>query len=237
MRILQDIPIELDTESLLAKMHLKQGSDAAGEMIKLVEKIHPYMRPKALYKASYIESRGEDRVIIDGVTFVSRVLRVNLDKVERVFPFIVTCGREIDDLNLAAGDFMKQFWIDAIKEMALRFMVKHLNEHVNARYALKRTSSMSPGSGDIDTWPIEQQRNLFSLFGKVSEMIGVELTDSCLMIPTKSVSGIRFPTEIFFETCQVCHRENCSSRKAPFDKRQWETYQHESEVRTEPLVT
>jgi hypothetical protein len=38
------------------------------------------------------------------------------------------------------------------------------------------------------------------------------------MLPNKSVSGIRFPTEIAFESCQLCRRENCSSRRAAFDK-------------------
>ena len=181
-----------------------------------------------MYRVSYVEDRGEDSVTIDCVTFTSRVLRVNLDKVERVFPFIATCGKEIDEIDLASGDFIKQFWIDTIKEIALVFICRYLNEHLNRRYALRKTSSMSPGSGDIDIWPIEQQRGLFSLFGNAYELIGVELTDSFLMIPNKSVSGIRFPTEIDFRSCQVCHRENCTSRSSPFDRILWETYRRGS---------
>ena len=229
IKVLQDIPFELDTESLLARLHLQKESDDAEELDALVETIRPHMRPKAVYRESYVEDRREDSVTIDCVTFTSRVLRANLDKVERVFPFIATCGKEIDELDIVPGDFMKQFWIDTIKSIALGFSCEYLNEHLNRRYALRKTSSMSPGSGDVDTWPIEQQRNLFSLFGNVCELIGVELTDSFLMIPNKSVSGIRFPTEVDFRSCQVCHRENCPSRSAPFDRRLWETYQRESE--------
>ena len=229
MEILQDIPFELETESLLAELHLQKESDDAEELNSLIEAIRPHMKPKALYRESYVEDRREDSVTIDHVTFSSRVLRANLDKVERVFPFIATCGKEIDELDLASGDFLKQFWIDTIKTIALGFSRRYLDEHINRRYALSKTSRMSPGSGDVDTWPIEQQRGLFSLFGNVFELIGVELTDSFLMIPNKSVSGIRFPTEVDFRSCQVCHRENCPSRGAPFDRRLWETYQRESE--------
>jgi len=232
MEILQDIPFELNADSLLERLHLQKESDVVEELNELVETIRPRMRPKALYKVSYIDNRGEDSVTIDSITFTSRVLRVNLDKVERVFPFIATCGKEIDELDLASGDFMKQFWIDTIKEIALDSSRRYLNEHLNRRFVLGKTSSMSPGSGDVDTWPIEQQRALFSLFGSSNELIGVELTDSFLMIPNKSVSGIRFPTEIDFRSCQVCHRENCTSRSAPFDRILWETYQHESKVIT-----
>jgi hypothetical protein len=48
-------------------------------------------------------------------------------------------------------------------------------------------------------------------------MVGVRLTDSCLMMPTKSVSGIRFPTETSFESCQLCPRDDCPGRRAPYD--------------------
>jgi hypothetical protein len=89
---------------------------------------------------------------------------------------------------------------------------------------------MSPGSGDADTWPIQQQADLFALLGGIDEVrkqSGVELTDSFLMIPNKTVSGIQFPTETDFRSCQVCHREGCPSRSAPFDAKLWEMMQHE----------
>ena len=88
---------------------------------------------------------------------------------------------------------------------------------------------MSPGSGDADIWPLQQQRELFTLLGGVDEVtrqIGVELTDALLMVPTKTVSGIRFPTETDFRSCQVCHRPACPSRGAPFDKQLWDLIQH-----------
>jgi hypothetical protein len=80
---------------------------------------------------------------------------------------------------------------------------------------------MHPGSGDADVWPIEQQKELFALLGDVGGLTGVTLTDSMLMIPTMSVSGIVFPTERDFATCQVCHREDCLRRAAPFDEAVW----------------
>ena len=49
------------------------------------------------------------------------------------------------------------------------------------------------------------------------ERLGVRLTDSLLMIPSKSVSGIRFPTEQTFASCQLCPRAGCPSRQAPYD--------------------
>jgi hypothetical protein len=62
----------------------------------------------------------------------------------------------------------------------------------------------------------------------------VELTDSFLMIPNKTVSGIYFPTERDFRTCQVCHREKCPNRRAPFDQTLWESIQHQENPQYEP---
>jgi len=47
------------------------------------------------------------------------------------------------------------------------------------------------------------------------------------MVPNKTISGIRFPTERDFHACQVCHRENCPSRGAPFDADMWAAIQHD----------
>jgi hypothetical protein len=42
------------------------------------------------------------------------------------------------------------------------------------------------------------------------------------MVPTKSVSGIIFPTEADFQSCQLCERENCPNRRAPYDEMLYE---------------
>ena len=73
MEVLQDIPFKLNTDSILARLHLKKKSDDAEELNALVETIRPLMRPKAVYRVSYVEDRGEDSVTIDCITFTSRV--------------------------------------------------------------------------------------------------------------------------------------------------------------------
>ena len=59
--------------------------------------------------------------------------------------------------------------------------------------------------------------SLFALFGDGQTPIGVSLTSSCLMIPAKSISGIYFPTEVPFFSCQLCDRKDCPGRKAVYD--------------------
>ena len=70
----------------------------------LIEAAHSVMAAKAVYRVSYIDSKAEDSVIIGGVLFKSKVLRKHLDKVERVFPYVVTIGKGVEDLEKASGD-------------------------------------------------------------------------------------------------------------------------------------
>jgi hypothetical protein len=222
-----NIPFELDADALGRKAHVPQGGDEEKEFAALVDRAGEVGNPKALYREAYVTSRGPDTVTLDGVTFTSRALRMNLDAAERVFPFIATCGNELDTIPLAEGDILQEFWLDAIKAAVLGAARKHLIDHLTRVYALEKAATMNPGSGDEDVWPIDQQRELFSLLGDVKEQIGVELTDSFLMTPNKTVSGIRFPTEVDFKNCQLCHREECPSRSAPFDPELWELLQHD----------
>jgi hypothetical protein len=141
---------------------------------------------------------------------------VNLREVEKVFPYIATCGNEIEDMDLSGYDFLADFWRDSLKETALNAAIETLQSKVVETFGVKKFSSMNPGSADAEVWPIEQQKDLFALFGNVEEMIGVRLTESCLMLPNKSVSGVFFASDETYINCQVCSRENCPRRRAAY---------------------
>lgn len=207
-------------------IHIESGTNDAREFEDILNKARKIARPKALYKECFIQSKGAETVTIDDVTFVSQILRMNLDQVERVFAYIVTCGKEVDEIEITQDDFLKEFWLDTIKAALLGISGRHLSEFLDRKYKPGKTTAMSPGSGDVTVWPIEQQKELFALFGDVENLIGVQLTESFLMIPNKSLSGIRFSNEINFQSCQLCHRENCFDRRAPFDKELWKSVQH-----------
>ncbi len=213
--ILDDIPFELDTEQLLKKMRLKAGSEYADEALHLAAQGQAIGRPKALYRSAYVESRGEDWVVVDGVRFTSHVLRVNLEKAYRVFLYVATGGLELEHWTGSCADMLQHFWADAISEMALRSALKALREHLAAHFRPGQTAHMSPGS--LPDWPIQEQRPLFSLLGDTRDAVGVRLTDSLLMVPIKSVSGIHFPSEESWESCQLCPREDCPGRRAPYE--------------------
>jgi len=214
--VLDNISFQLDLDSLKKRLRIKEGSTYADDLKRIASEAQAIAKPKALYKVAFIRSRGDDYVAIDGLTLTSRVLRVNLEQAHRVFPFVATCGTELDDWSNSIDDMLQRYWADTIKELALRSAIRALNEHLVERYRPGRTSAMSPGS--LEDWPLQAQRALFAILGDPKDAIGVQLSDSLLMIPTKSVSGIRFPTQESFESCQLCPRENCPGRGATYDK-------------------
>ena len=225
INLIQNIPFHPDPEILLAHVRLKPGTSDADDFLALLDKAVPLAKPKAIYRECYIEERSEDTVLVEGVKFHSRTLCLNLEQAERVFAFVATCGIELDSLPIEPGEFLQQFWIDVIKAESLHAAVHALHTHLENKYALAKTGSMSPGSGDISVWPIEQQKQLFSLLAEGPAQVGVRLTDSCLMMPNKTVSGVIFPSEKAIRTCQVCKRQNCPSRQAAFDLEAWEAIQ------------
>ncbi len=213
--VLDDIPFQINLAALLKKLRIKEGSGYVEQVTRMAEDAKAIARPKAYYRMAFVESKGDASVTIDGITFDSRVLRVNMDQAYRAFPYVATCGQEMEEWADTFSDMLERYWADTIKEMALRNAINVLRVRMIERYRLARTSTMAPGS--LADWPLTQQRPLFDLLGRVRELIGVQLTDSLLMIPTKSASGIRFPMEESFESCKLCPREVCPGRRAPYD--------------------
>lgn len=225
--VLIDFPFEVDAAELIKSARVPEGGDDEEEFRTLFRRAMDVARPKALYRPCYVEKKAGKNVRINGVDFQSHALRRNLDEVERVFAYVASCGREINCVKLNAQNLLHDFWLDTIKGALLDCSIQALHEDIEQRYGIGQNSTMNPGASDATIWPIEQQEQLFELLDDVEGSIGVELTDSHLMVPNKSISGILFPTEVDFRNCQLCRRENCPSRSAPFEPEMWETLQRE----------
>lgn len=213
--ILNDIAYQPDPAAMLESLRIKPGSSREQEFAEFLEQALAIARPKVIYKVAFIEEKGTSHILVDGTRLDSRVLRVNLDVVHRVFPYVVTCGQELETWQETIDDFLHRFWVDAIKESALELAFQAFDRHLNETFDPGPVSTMNPGS--LEDWPLPQQRPLFDLLGDVEKAVGVRLTDSFLMLPNKTVSGLVFPTTTSFASCQLCPRAVCPNRRAPYD--------------------
>lgn len=212
--VIAAIPWTVDVPALVEKLRLSARPRLAAQLAALVAAAGQVARPKALYRPVYVDARSGDGVVLDGVALSSRVLRINLDPVHRAFAHVCTCGAELDAWAVAFTDPLERYWADAICQAALSLARHALRDELQQRFGIPQLSSMAPGS--LPDWPIEQQVLLFQLIGDVQATIGVRLTPSMMMAPAKSTSGISFATATTFESCQLCPREDCIGRRAPY---------------------
>jgi len=216
MEIIDNIPVSLEPEDVARRLRLdpaRAGFAVVNEMAGLARSL---VRMNAVYDVSYIGVKDQETVEIGGVVFRSQVLRHNLDRAQKVFPFIMTVGPEMEKTAVSLGDLLRQYYLEEMANIVLEQAAAWLAEKLSRRWGFPGLSSLSPGS--LEDWPITEQPKLFSLFGDTEKSIGVKLTDSLLMVPRKSISGILFPSEEGFISCRLCPRENCPSRKAEYDK-------------------
>ncbi len=132
--------------------------------------------------------------------------------------FVCTSGIEYEEYQQrlkAQGDMVRVFIADAlgsvIAEKCADQMEATLQENIN-KLGWHHTNRFSPG---YCGWHVSQQQLLFPLFE--GHTCGVQLTDSSLMVPIKSVSGIigigKKVRKLDY-TCGLCDFQQCYKRKS-----------------------
>jgi hypothetical protein len=216
VQVLDNIPCELDFSKVKKWLRTHGDSSRFEKAVQeLIEVMAPIARPKAVYKVSYIGDKHGEAIEIDGVQFGGTLLQVNLEKGQRVFPFVVTCGKEADAIQVPSSDSIKHYCLDVLKTSLAVSAASYLQNYLKEKYTLEQLSVMNPG--ELESWPLTQQKPLFALLGNVEDMIGVRLTENFGMIPLKSRSGIYFSSQTKFESCQFCTRQRCVGRRAAYD--------------------
>lgn len=187
---------------------------------RLLDKYEPIvrenLRPAYVYRQGDVE-RTENELKICGISLLGNDIRRHLDGCEKAIILGATVSAEADKLirQTSVTDMAAALAVDALCSAAIEQVCNLAEEEifaaVNAPY---RTWRFSAGYGDL---PISHQKELlFAL--NAQRRIGLTVTDSFLLIPSKSVTaiiGIRdsAPSETS-RGCSVCRmRENCAFRQ------------------------
>jgi hypothetical protein len=214
--IIEHIPFDIKADHLYPLIKVTSGSALAGRVDALLETALKIVRPKVAYKLSAVEHKDGGVVVLDGVRFQSNVLQVNLRDCRRAFPFVATCGAELEDWSRTICGRLESFWADTIQLLAIGKALEAFKQQIQSLFKTGTTSTMNPGS--LADWPIGEQYKLFTLLGDSTGVIGVHLTQSAMMVPLKSASGIEFESGEKFYNCQLCPRDKCPGRRAPYDQ-------------------
>jgi hypothetical protein len=211
-----EIPVRLDVDQVVKHLPFGNRSQRLEAMTReLAEKARALARPQAVYQISHAKVIDSKTVDIDGITFTSKILSKLFVDQDTVIPFIATIGQELDEMPVPQRDMMRQFCLDAIKTVVLVLAVDYLTEYLKEKCNIPRAALMNPG--ELEDWPITEQRPLFALFGGAEKQIGVSLTAGGAMKPIKSRSGLIFPNDTGFLSCRLCTQFDCPGRKAEYD--------------------
>jgi hypothetical protein len=209
------IPFVIGNPELADRLGREAGKSLDEETEAIIAEALRIARPKAVFRRCRIEERRNEETVIEGISFRGRLLSVNLENTREAFAYVATCGRELAEWASGFSGPLERYLADVVSEMAAHRAEEFLYRNLETEYGLTKASTMNPGS--LTAWQISEQAPLFSLIGDVEGLIGVSLSQSFVMSPIKSISGIRFATEDDFMSCALCARDPCRSRRAEYD--------------------
>lgn len=155
---------------------------------------------------------------VEGTTFeVGAQVCGYLKEATEAALFLCTAGALFSDeahaLN-AQGEFLEAYVIDAIGSLTVERAMDKIHKALEVEQAargMKITNRYSPG---YCNWPLKDQRPLFAFVGE--NPTGIALSESCLMHPIKSVSGvigIGTTARRRAYGCVICQNKTCIYRR------------------------
>lgn len=193
--ILKNFPIRIDLRAAQRHLGYKPSSKINDRIVKMfdeaVARSIELSNPAGIYFIDRIISRNENCVTLEcGFSIESKLVSKMMNNCGEMMVFAATIGGgpEREAAKQMSDNPAEALLLDAVAGEAAEGAVEYLHVHVQRdahRRGLHLTPRFSPGYGD---WTLEAQPGLFRFLRP--EKIGIELTESCMMIPRKSVSGI-----------------------------------------------
>lgn len=161
-------------------------------------------------------------LILDDITFnIGKIIWGQLRKSESAALFLCTAGEKIGELSrklITEKDFLKGYIYDIAGSEIVEAAADIMQEKLRIRMGIENmaiTNRFSPG---YCGWDVSEQHKLFSLIP--DNYCRITLTESALMMPIKSVSGvIGIGRAVSFRpyTCSFCDDKHCIYRRKKED--------------------
>lgn len=216
--------IEIDRRKVYRRIGYEAGHKPPARISSLmddyIENIHHLVAPHFAYEIRDVEWVQDNSVCIEGsIILESKVIARLLEKCQRVAMFVLTIGDHLEETSRRLsqdGLVLQSAVLDAIGSNATEKMADTIQDEIKevvGRDGLVISPRFSPGYCD---WDIKQQQMIFRVID--GDPLGVQLTENCLMIPRKSISGvigIGTPESSIenYNPCRTCRKRNCTSRR------------------------
>lgn len=225
---LDEIEISVEEIELLLGYQPKQIPAHFNDLIKTaLSDLHTKINIKAGYrilKAEYKQDYNDGLFIGEKFFNLQKIVTGVLKKSENVAVFSLTIGAPMETKSkelLKNGDLVHGYIYDAVASVTVEACADVLHDHITEKMLLanqKATNRYSPG---YCNWNVKEQHLLFSHLPE--NFCGISLTESALMTPIKSISGIIGVGEKvkYSEySCNDCNIKDCTYRTITERKRQ-----------------
>ena len=162
------------------------------------------------------DDRNDGLVIGNKFFKLQKIVTGQIRTSDKAALFICTIGKAMEKWAKklsAEGDAALSYLVDTVASVTAEQTTDALHNHIKTRMqllGLKVTNRYSPGYCD---WSVAEQHLLFSFFPEY--FCGITLTESSLMVPIKSVSGIIGigPAVKYADyICDSCGMKDCTYR-------------------------
>ena len=224
VKAIKGFEIEIDKDEVCRCLGYRRDQGPSSSISSLIDKeieeAYALIQTSCFYHLMDIRQVRRPRVILeDGLVITSDVLSRVLSCCQQAAIFLANIGRGLEvrvSQLMNEGQMLKASILDAIGSEAAEKTVCYLQDKVRElanSNGVEITLRYSPGYCD---WDITQQRVLFQAMN--SAPLGMSLTEECLMVPRKSVSGIiglgRFEKRrLTSSPCRFCTKTDCQSRR------------------------
>lgn len=173
---------------------------------------------KSVYRIFDLEQEDGETVRFGSLTVKSKSLGKNLRGCDKIVLFGATLGIGVDQLlsRTSKTNMAKTVVLQACAAALLEEYCDECQDRIRqemeseGRYLRPR---FSPGYGDF---PIECQRDLVRMLD-CAKSIGLTLTESCMMAPSKSVTAVigagRAAVRCHRQGCESCEKLDCIYRR------------------------
>ncbi|MCK4749054.1 MAG: 5-methyltetrahydrofolate--homocysteine methyltransferase [Bacteroidales bacterium] len=191
-----------------------------GDLIETyIAECRSIMDPRGAYaRIQAITTDSKEDIEIEGTRFrTGKIIRNMLRNAEEYAFFVVTAGPEPEALSrslINSGQFLEGYIVDLVASGIVESAANQVHRHIKdvaGSEGMKITNRYSPG---YCSWPVNEQQKLFSLLP--NGCCGITLSESSLMSPIKSVSGIigiGRSMEYKDYTCEICPMKECIFRQ------------------------
>lgn len=203
------------------QLHLVEEDHPA---LLFIENTLPELQQLASIRGSYRLMDVEVLNIADGILIVEgKTLYIGIQVAgylkgsEQIAVFVATAGPELTNMAdhySADGELLEAYLIDAIGSLTVEKAMDNIQESLELSSKAKGLSCTNRYSPGYCNWPLADQHTLFSLIPDHTS--GVILTESALMLPRKSVSGvigIGKKARHRDYGCATCNNQTCIYRK------------------------